>query len=287
MTLKNIIDNYESISFSDLRKTQLATDKELCREIQTILKKIKIHKDEVDGEFGPISKTALQDFIETEGISQDYTLDSVVAELLLSRVRKGQDNLCGDFADGKEAFVEATIELCQKHGLPLNEQIAYVIATAEHETAGTFKVVKEAFWLSEEWRKRNFRYYPYYGRGYVQLTHEYNYKKYSNLLGIDFVAKPDKVLDKRISLFILVHGCSLGLFSGRRLGEYVNKNEKDYVSARKVINGRDRAKHIAKIAEKWLDILINREEAPAIKAKSIGGDVISDSIIEQYKRLQS
>jgi len=285
MTLQEIIDNYESIPFADLRKTVLTTDKELTSEIQTILKKIHIYKSDVDGEFGPISKSALQDFIETEGISQDYILDDMVAGLLLGRDVKGQDNLCGDFGDGKDAFVEATIELCRKHGLPLDEQIAYVLATAEHETANTFKPVVEAFWLSDSYRKAHFSYYPYHGRGFVQLTHKYNYKKYSDLLGIDFVADPDKVLDKKISLFILVHGMSVGFFSGKRLGEYVNKNEKDFRQARKVINGRDKADHIAKIAEKWLEILIAREEPmPTIVAK--GRSSTPSSIIEQYKRLR-
>ena len=42
---------------------------------------------------------------------------------------------------------------------------AYVFATVFHETAQTFAPVIEAYWKTEAWRKRNFRYYPYYGRG--------------------------------------------------------------------------------------------------------------------------
>jgi len=49
MRLQNIIDDYESISFSDLRKTKLAMDKELTKEIQTILKKLNIYKSDIDG----------------------------------------------------------------------------------------------------------------------------------------------------------------------------------------------------------------------------------------------
>jgi len=284
MRLQNIIDEYESISFSDLRKTKLATDKELTKEIQTILKKLNIYKSDIDGEFGSKSKTALEDFIETEGIVQDYILDNIVAEILLSMDKIGKDTLGDDFGTTRDDFVKATIELCPKLGLPLNEQIAYVIATAEHESANTFKPVQEAFWLSDKYRKKHFSYYPYHGRGYVQLTHKYNYQKYSTLLGIDFVAEPDKVLDRKISLFILVHGCSVGFFSGKRLGEYVNKNEKDFVGARKVINGRDKAQHIAQLAEKWLDRLNSREAEIVPQAKSLDFE-IPNSIIEQYKRL--
>jgi len=287
MTLQNIIDNYESISFSDLRKTPLAHDHKLTKEIQRILKKIGLYHALIDGEFGPLTKTALQDFIESEGLSQDYILDDIVADLLVEKNLTSQENyLNNDFGDSKEDFIDATIAACRKHGLPLNEQIAYVIATAEHETAATFKPVKEAFCRSDAYRKKHFSYYPYYGRGYVQITHKSNYKKYSDLLGIDFVSDPDKVLVKNISLFILVHGMAVGRFTGKRLGEYVNKNEKEFKRARKVINGNDKAAHIANIAEKWLQILTQREEKTVPQTRSISPSSVSDESIEKYKRLR-
>jgi hypothetical protein len=52
--------------------------------------------------------------------------------------------------------------------------MAYVLATTEWETDHTFKPVREAFWKDEAWRQVNLRYYPYYGRGYMQLTWEDN-----------------------------------------------------------------------------------------------------------------
>jgi len=284
MRLQDIIDNYEIIPFGDLRKTKLVLEKNLSKEIQTILKKINFYRFDIDGEFGSKSKTALQDFIETQGIVQDYILNDIVANALIDISKIGKETIGDDFGSTKDDFIKATINLCPKLGLPLNEQIAYVIATAEHESAGTFRPVKEAFWLSDSYRKTHFYYYPYYGRGFVQLTHKYNYKKYSELLDIDFVTNPDKVLDRKISLFILVHGCSTGLFSGKRLGEYINKNEKDYINARKVINGRDKAKHIAKLANKWLNMLNSREVEIVPQTKSLDFQ-IPDSLIERYKRL--
>ena len=50
-------------------------------------------------------------------------------------------------------------------GVCMREQVAYLLATAFHETAQTMQPVREAFWLSEDWRRANLRYYPYYGRG--------------------------------------------------------------------------------------------------------------------------
>jgi threonine synthase len=65
----------------------------------------------------------------------------------------------------KEGTVEAIKWACSTHGIGLKTQTAYVLATTEWETAQTFKPVREAFWLSEEWRRQNLNYYPYYGRG--------------------------------------------------------------------------------------------------------------------------
>ena len=57
-------------------------------------------------------------------------------------------------------------------------QIA-MLGTIAIETAHTFKPVREAFWNTEEWRRINLsRYYPYYGRGYIQLTWRDNYATY-------------------------------------------------------------------------------------------------------------
>ena len=45
-----------------------------------------------------------------------------------------------------------------------------VLATVEWETNKTFQPVREAYWLNEDWRRAHLKYYPYYGRGFVQLT---------------------------------------------------------------------------------------------------------------------
>jgi hypothetical protein len=137
------------------------------------------------------------------------------------------------------------------------------MATVQHETANTYKPVREAFWLSEAWRRQNLRYYPYYGRGYVQLTWLDNYKKYRDILGKDLVGNPDLALDPSIALYVLVHGMANGIFTGRRLGQYVNVNRTDFVGARKVINGTNQDHHIANLAQQWLTRLNN---FPALEA---------------------
>ena len=42
--------------------------------------------------------------------------------------------------------------------------LAYMLATTFHETARTMLPVREAYWLSEDWRKQHLRYWPWYGR---------------------------------------------------------------------------------------------------------------------------
>lgn len=88
-------------------------------------------------------------------------------------------------------------------------QIA-MIATVAIETARTFEPVREAFWNSEAWRREYLRYYPYYGRGFIQLTWESNYRRYgpkiAELWGaagwepdFDLVGNPDQALDPDIA----------------------------------------------------------------------------------------
>lgn len=154
----------------------------------------------------------------------------------------------------KESTIAAIKAECQKQGIGLPAQVAYVLATTDWETSHTFKPVREAYWKDEEWRRRNLsRYYPYYGRGFVQLTWEANYRKYSEILGIDLVNAPDLAMEPQNAVFILVHGLKTGAFTGKKLTDYINAQDIDFINARRCINGVDRAEEIAKLAEKFLE----------------------------------
>lgn len=149
----------------------------------------------------------------------------------------------------RQQTINKIIEECHTQGIKKAEQIQYMIATVQHETNNTFEPVREAYWLDEEWRKRNLRYYPYYGRGFVQLTWESNYKKFGELLGIDLVGNPDLALDMDTAIFILVYGMKHGTFTGKKLDDYFNEKGSDFVHARKIVNGKDKAEHIALLAQ--------------------------------------
>ena len=150
-------------------------------------------------------------------------------------------------------FVDNLIDLSKKYDLRLKTQWAYMIATAQWETASTFQPVREAFWKDEAWRKANFRYYPYYGRGYVQLTWLENYTKYARILNLPLDSQPDLVMKPKTSLFILVDGFKRGIFTSHRLEDHVNNGKTDFFNARRCINATDKAAEIANIAKLWLD----------------------------------
>ncbi len=152
--------------------------------------------------------------------------------------------------DLKLGDTQLIIEEAKSRGV-LRNQLAYILATAYHETAHTMKPVVEAYWLSEEWRKKNLRYYPWHGRGYVQITWEYNYQKAEQELGIEMTDDPNVVLNPEVAKEILVEGMIEGWFTGKKLSDYITLSKSDFVGARKIINGTDKASTIADHAKKY------------------------------------
>lgn len=125
---------------------------------------------------------------------------------------------------------------------------AYMLATAKHETADTYLPVREAFWMSEDWRRRKLRYWPWYGRGFVQLTWQRNYERAARELGLsDLAVVPDAALEPEIAYRVMVTGMQQGWFTGKRLADYRN----DYRNARRIINGLDKADLVAEHARKF------------------------------------
>lgn len=147
---------------------------------------------------------------------------------------------------------EDIIRELKARGVPLPEA-AYVLATAYHETAKTMQPVREGLRASDAWRKRNLRYYPWYGRGHVQLTWEENYRKADQKLGLGgaLVANPDLALDPEVSAQVLVLGSVQGWFAGDKKGRHTlarhikTGTRAEYRQARRIINIMDKADLIA------------------------------------------
>lgn len=163
----------------------------------------------------------------------------------------------------RESTIRAIVAESRKQGFFLNTQVAYILATVKRETGDTFRPVREGDWVghtsTDDYRRTHYRYYPYYGRGFVQITWDYNYRAYSEKLGIDLVADPDKTLDPHIALFILVDGFRNGVFTGKKLTDYVSTTSTDFYHARRCINGLDHAEQIKGFADDFLGKLDSGE----------------------------
>jgi hypothetical protein len=142
---------------------------------------------------------------------------------------------------------------------------AYMLATAWHETNKTMQPVREAYWLSETWRQSHLRYFPWYGRGYVQLTWEFNYKKADDELALSgsLVANPDRAMEPSIAARIMRKGMDEGWFTGVWLGKVLplrgTATREQYMNARTIINGHDKADLIEDYAQIFERALIEGE----------------------------
>lgn len=154
--------------------------------------------------------------------------------------------------DAIDSFLDFVDSAYNKLTIP---QWAYVFASTFHETNATFLPVKEAYWLSEDWRRKNLRYFPFYGRGFIQITWKENYAKFSKQIGEDFVKNPDLVMVPKYAFKIMIDGFINGSFTGKKITDYINSSKKDYKGARKCINGVDKAELIASYALKFESIL--------------------------------
>ena len=82
---------------------------------------------------------------------------------------------------------------------------------------------------------------------------------------IKLVENPDLAKDPETAWQILELGMTKGLFTGKKLSDYLYDNGVDYKNMRRIINGKDRAELIAGYAEKFFDALEFEEEAEEAK----------------------
>lgn len=163
-------------------------------------------------------------------------------------------NVRGGFGSLKQGQVDgfnSILDYAQKQGTAL-DKLAYILATVWHETAYTMQPIKE---MGGEKYLRSKKYWPFFGRGYVQLTWEINYQKASDVFGVDFVKNPDLVMDPIYALPILFTGMEEGWFTGKDLDDYLDGVDEDdkedlreYSNARRIINGTDKQVKIGKEA---------------------------------------
>jgi putative chitinase len=172
--------------------------------------------------------------------------------------------------------------------------IAYAFATMQVETyipktGQIFEPVKEAgadsYFKKYEGRKslgntQKGDGLKFKGRGFVQITGRDNYTKFG------LQNNPDEALRPEMAFHIMTVGMHKGIFTGKKLSDYINSKTCDYKNARRIINGLDRASEIAGYAREYEKILRNsqigaaslsatkpknerREENPAVSSDNL------------------
>ena len=177
------------------------------------------------------------------------------------------------FRDYARESIPVIYAECMSSGVTLPAQIAYVLATSEHES-GCGKWMRELWGPTPaqrgyEGRRDLGNTQPgdglrFRGRGYVQITGRVNYRDWSQRAGVDLIANPDRVAsDPSLAAKILVQGMRDGTFTGKKLADYVRPGEEpDFYNARAIINGdkRKNGEAIAGYASNYLAALIRAEE---------------------------
>ena len=134
--------------------------------------------------------------------------------------------------------IRALAKECDLKGVADQRHFAYVLATCYNESR--FKSIREirAKKGSPIWElQENYWHTNYYGRGFSQLTWRGNYSKFGKLLGLDLLGNPDKVLEPAIGAKILVTGMAQGLFTGKKMSDFINAEKCDWFAIRSTVNG--------------------------------------------------
>lgn len=155
--------------------------------------------------------------------------------------------------------IEAVLNGIAARRLEANKA-AYVLATAHHESDAWRTLQEYASGAAYEGRKDlgntvagdgvRFK-----GRGLVQITGRKNYADWGTRLKLPLTAKPELAAELRYAVDILIDGMILGTFTGKKLADYFTETKSDWLRARKIINGTDKASMIAGHAIKFLEAL--------------------------------
>ena len=162
-------------------------------------------------------------------IDRDYFFEQYNKRF--DKLTNAQKDALENIFTGIEEYIEADSSyICT---LP---KIAYMLATAKHETGHTFEPITEKGKISyfnrydpilaDTERRRAVAKangnisegdgFKYRGRGYVQLTWYNNYKQAGSYLGKDLVNNPELALDQKDATKIMIYGMETGMFTGKK-----------------------------------------------------------------------
>lgn len=148
--------------------------------------------------------------------------------------------------------VNAIVDACNAAGVSDVRHLAYMLATAFHETATTMQPIAEYGHGRGRPYGEAVNGHVYYGRGYVQLTWRHNYEAMTPITGVNLVSDPDLALRPDVAAKVMIHGMTYGTFTGRKLADYFSPRVTDFLNARRIINGLDCAALIAGYGRNFL-----------------------------------
>lgn len=152
--------------------------------------------------------------------------------------------------------VNSILDEWEKRELEDMRWLAYMLATTKHETANTMQPITE---MGSQAYLRGKRYWPWIGRGYVQLTWQRNYQLFRDRVmqrfDLDLIKDPTVALKQPVAAFIMFEGMLHGQFTGKKLSDYFHGETSDWINARRIINGLDRAADIAAIGKAFFAAL--------------------------------
>ncbi|MEM8754004.1 MAG: hypothetical protein AAGF90_13580 [Pseudomonadota bacterium] len=196
-------------------------------------------------------------------IDRDHFFDQVRGSLFAGTLRQGQVDGLNALLDHWEA----------RHGNEDTRWLAYALATAHHEVNKTYAPIREFGGVAYFRRmydiegsrphiaRRLGNLEPgdgarYCGRGFIQVTGRVNYARWAARTGLDLVREPDLAMRWDVSARILFEGMIDGIFTGKKLADYFDGLKEDWVGARRIVNGVDRARLIADYGRAFDDALI-------------------------------
>ncbi len=185
-------------------------------------------------------------------IDRHFFFDRIRLTLFDGALRQSQ-------VDGLTAILDAWE---RDHAASDDRWLAYMLATAHHETDRTLQPVREMG--GEAYLRRMYDIagarpalarkmgniepgdgIKYCGRGFVQLTWKNNYRAMTGPTCVDLVTFPDKAMELPVATEIMFTGMIRGMFTGKKLADYFDRSRADWTGARRIVNGTDRANLIA------------------------------------------
>lgn len=165
----------------------------------------------------------------------------------------------GKLTAGQVGGINAILDEWERRKLKDLRWLADMLGTTKWETVHTMQPIKERDNKARTYL-RSKKYWPWIGRGYVQITWERNYRRFRDrvlkLFGVDIVADMDAAMRPDVAAFIMFEGMINGEFTGKKLADYFNDEKTDWIGARKIINGTDKAAEIASISKQFYADLV-------------------------------